>query len=100
MSVSTLVSEASNRTQISAAKALSNNMKSLLCHWYRQRVVRKKSTTALMEKIDNPSDKRALGIVALLDVDSIVMSGLMDAEELQFVQVCHSYLRGRDCGKS
>jgi hypothetical protein len=73
-------------------RRLTRSMKSLLRHWYRKRFVLRQQTSALMEKATDQEDRRALGIVALLDVDSMAMTGLMDAEELQYVQICHAYL--------
>ncbi|GEM_PF-898013 len=79
---------------------LTLSMKSLLRHWYRKRFVHRQHTIELMNATSGPMDTKALGIVALLDVDSVMMAGLMDAEEWQFVQTCHAYLDGYSDGKS
>lgn len=71
---------------------LTRSMKSLLRYWYRKRFVQRQQTCQLMETVSDQEDRRALGIVALLDVDALTMTGLMDAEELQYVQICHAYL--------
>lgn len=78
--------------------SLTRATKSLLRFWYRKRFVRHQDTSMLMETISDYEDRRALSIVALLDVDKVTMTGLMDAEELQFVKMCHSYLTGRRDG--
>jgi hypothetical protein len=79
---------------------LTLSMKSLLRHWYRKRFVNCQHTIELMKATSGPMDIKALGIVALLDVDSVMMAGLMDDEEWQFVQTCHAYLDGYSDGKS
>lgn len=80
---------------LDSSQTLSSGMKTLLRYWYRRRVIQNNSTATLMATIDNPRHKKALGIIALLDVDSLVLSRLMDADELGFVQNCHRYLRTR-----
>lgn len=67
-------------------------MKSLLRYWYQKRFVHRHQTSQLMETVTDQQDRRALGIVALLDVDTMTMTALMDAEELKYVQICHAYL--------
>ncbi len=73
-------------------KSLTKAMKALLRHWYRKRFVLRLRTSELMETVSSHEDRRALGIVALMDVDALTMTALMDSEEFQFVQSCHAYL--------
>lgn len=51
---------------------------------------KQRRSQALIESIDNPYNRKVLGIVAMLDVDFAIMNGLMDSEELQFVAVGHN----------
>lgn len=72
---------------------LSRSMKMALKHWYQKRYVNGKDTSELMDTVHDNEARRALSIVALLDVGTMNLSGLMDVEEFQFIQTCHSYLK-------
>lgn len=71
---------------------LTQSMKAALKHWYKKRFIKGESTMDLMASAHDNESRRALSIVALLDVGTMHMSGLMDAEEFQFIQVCHDFL--------
>lgn len=71
---------------------LKQSMKAALKHWYKKRFIKGESTMDLMASVHDNESRRALSIVALMDVGTMNMTGLMDAEECQFIQVCHNYL--------
>ena len=79
---------------------LTRSMKKLLRYWYHRRFLLSQQTTQLMDLASGQENRRALGIVALLDVEAMTMTALLDVEELQYVRICHTYLDGFNEGRA
>ena len=90
---------------------LTRSMKKLLRYWYHRRFLLSQQTTQLMDLASDQENRRALGIVALLDVEAMTMTALLDVEamtmtalldveELQYVRICHTYLDGFNEGRA
>jgi len=82
----------SSNYQTHTVDSLTHAMKVRLKRWYQKRFVQKACTSELMETVQTSSDRKALGIVALMDVDAMTLTNLMDPEEFRFIQSCHAYL--------